>query len=87
MNKNSASQARLFDGKSEVVHEEELYMERLDAFEAMLSDIRRQAEYEKEQMARLKAAGKEKSATYRQYFGNRMLYKMMLDKYKEYGLL
>ncbi len=62
-------------------------MERLDAFEAMLSDIRRQAEYEKEQMARLKAAGKEKSATYRQYFGNRMLYKMMLDKYKEYGLL
>ena len=62
-------------------------MERLDAFETMLSDIRRQAEYEKEQMARLKAAGKEKSATYRQYFGNRMLYKMMLDKYKEYGLL
>ena len=33
------------------------------------------------------AAGKEKSATYRQYFGNRMLYKMMLDRYKEYGLV
>ena len=62
-------------------------MERLDAFEAMLSDIQRQAEYEKEQMERLRAAGKEKTATYRQYFGNRMLYKMMLDKYKEYGLL
>ncbi len=62
-------------------------MERLDAFEVMLSDIRRQAEYEKEQMATLKAAGKEKSATYRQYFGNRMLYEMMLDIYKEYGLL
>ena len=87
MNKNSAFQTSLFDGKSEVVHEGELYMERLDAFEAMLSDIRRQAEYDREQMARLKAAGKEKSATYRQYFGNRMLYKMMLDKYKEYGLL
>ena len=28
-----------------------------------------------------------KSATYRQYFGNRMLYKMMLEKYKEYGLI
>lgn len=53
----------------------------------MLSDIQRQAEYEKEQMERLKASGKEKSATYRQYLGNRMLYKMMLDKYKEYGLL
>ncbi len=62
-------------------------MERLDAFEAMLSDIQRQAEYEKEQMELLKAAGKEKTATYRQYFGNRMLYKMILDKYREYGLL
>ena len=40
-----------------------------------------------QKMKELKAAGKEKTATYRQYFGNRMLYKMMLDKYKEYGLL
>ena len=62
-------------------------MERIDAFETMLSDIQKQAEYETEQMERLKAAGKEKTATYRQYLGNRMLYKMLLDKYKEYGLL
>ena len=62
-------------------------MERIDAFEAMLSDIQKQATYETEQMERLKAAGKEKTATYRQYLGNRMLYKMLLDKYKEYGLL
>lgn len=62
-------------------------MERLEAFEEMLSEIIRQAEYEAEQMKQLKAAGKEKSATYRQYFGNRMLYKMMLEKYKEYGLI
>jgi len=62
-------------------------MERLEAFEKMLSDIQRQAEYESQKMKELKAAGKEKTATYRQYFGNRMLYKMMLDKYKEYGLL
>jgi len=54
-------------------------MDRLDAFETMLSDLKRQAEYEAEQMALLKAAGKEKTATYRQYFGNRMMYKMMLD--------
>lgn len=53
----------------------------------MLDDIKKQAEYEREQMEKLKAEGKEKSATYRQYFGNRMLYKMMLDKYREYGLL
>lgn len=62
-------------------------MERLEAFEKMLSDIKKQAEYETEQLKQLKAAGKEKSATYRQYLGNRMFYKMMLEKFKEYGLI
>lgn len=62
-------------------------MERLDAFEAMLEDLRKQAAYEQEQMDRLKAAGKEKTATYRQYFGNRLFYRMMLDRYRRYGLL
>ena len=62
-------------------------MDRLEAFERMLTDIRRQAAYEKEQMEALKAAGREKSATYRQYFGKRVLYQMMLEKYKEYGLI
>lgn len=62
-------------------------MERLAAFEQMLSDIRKQAEDEKEQMKKLKSQGKEKSATYRQYFGNRILYKMILEKYREYGLI
>ncbi len=60
--------------------------QRLEAFEKMLSDIQSRAEFEKTEMDKLKAAGKEKSATYRQYFGNRMLYRMMLDKYREYGL-
>lgn len=62
-------------------------MERLAAFERMLLDIQKQSEYEKEQMEKLKAQGKEKSATYRQYFGNRMLFKMILEKYREYGLI
>lgn len=62
-------------------------MERLEAFEKMLSEIKKQAEYESEQLKQLKAAGKEKTATYRQYLGNRMFYKMMLEKYKEYGLI
>ena len=62
-------------------------MTRLEAFEKMLADIRQQADYESEQMEKLKADGKEKSATYRQYFGNRMLYKMILDKYRQYGLI
>lgn len=62
-------------------------MERLEAFEKMLSEIKKQAEYETGQLERLKAAGKEKTATYRQYLGNRMFYKMMLEKYKEFGLI
>lgn len=62
-------------------------MERLKAFEDMLNEIKRQAEYETEQLNQLKAAGKEKTATYHQYLGNRMFYKMMLEKYKEYGLI
>ena len=62
-------------------------MDRLEAFEAMLSDIRKQSDYETGQMEKLKAEGREKSATYRQYFGNRMFYKMMLAKYREYGLM
>lgn len=62
-------------------------MERLKAFEDMLNDIKSQAEYETEQLKQLKAAGKEKTATYCQYLGNRMFYKMMLEKYKEYGLI
>lgn len=62
-------------------------MDRLEAFENMLSDIRKQSDYETAQMEKLKEDGKEKSATYRQYLGNRMLYKMILEKYKEYGLI
>lgn len=62
-------------------------MERLEAFEKMLADIEKQAAYEKQKMEELRIAGKEKTATYRQYLGNRMLYRMMLERYKAYGLL
>lgn len=61
--------------------------ERLQAFETMLADLEKQAEAEQTMMEQLKAAGKEKTATYRQYFGNRLFYKMMLEKYRKYGLL
>ena len=50
-------------------------MERLEAFEKMLDDLK------------VQAAGREKSATYRQFFGNRLFYKQMLDAYKKYGLM
>lgn len=62
-------------------------MERIEAFEKMLKDIQEQSDHEKHKMDELKAAGKEKTATYRQYFGNRLVLKTILDKYREYGLL
>ena len=62
-------------------------MERLEAFEAMLADLTRQADYEKQQMEQLKAAGREKSATYHQYLGNRLVYGQMFAWYKKYGLM
>ena len=62
-------------------------MDRLDAFERMLADIQEQAAYQAGQMEVLRAQGREKTATYKQYVGNRLLFKAMLEKYREYGLL
>ena len=62
-------------------------MERLEAFEKMLNDLKTQASYEADEMERLKTEGREKSATYRQFFGNRLFYKQLLDTYKKYGLM
>ena len=62
-------------------------MDRLEAFETMLSDIKAQAQYEEEQLEKLKAAGKEKSVTYRQLYAHKMTFRMILDKYRQYGLV
>lgn len=62
-------------------------MERTEAFEKMLSDIVSQYEYEKAKMDELKARGKEKTATYKQYMGNRLVYGRIIALYREYGLI
>ncbi len=62
-------------------------MDRLEAFEKMLADIQKQADYEKVQLKIMKEEGKEKTATYRQYLGNRIMYRFFLDKYQQYGLI
>ena len=62
-------------------------MDRLEAFEKMLADLQQQAELEAQRMRELEAQGRKKSATYRQHLSNCLLYKAMLDKYREYGLL
>ena len=62
-------------------------MERTEAFEKMLADILAQYEYEKSKMDELKAQGKEKTATYKQYMGNRLVYSRIIALYREYGLI
>ena len=61
-------------------------MDRLEAFEKMLKDIQRQAEYENEKLQELKAAGKEKTATYRQLFANRFMLEEMVSRLDEADL-
>ena len=62
-------------------------MNRLEAFEAMQEEILKQAETEQKKMDQLRAEGKEKSATYRQYLGNRLFYNRVKALYRKYGLL
>ena len=62
-------------------------MERLEGFEAMMKAVQEQSEKERIQMEKLKMQGREKSATYRQYMGNRLFYSRLIAMYKDYGLL
>lgn len=62
-------------------------MDRLQAFEEMLEEIQHQMESEKIAIDKLKAQGKEKSATFKQYLGNRLVHQRMLALYEKHGLL
>ena len=62
-------------------------MERIEAFEAMLKAALEQSEAERRKMEELKAPGREKSATYRQYMGNRLFYNQLFALYRQYGLI
>ncbi|WP_204600477.1 hypothetical protein [Enteroscipio rubneri] len=53
----------------------------------MLEEVQRQMESEKVVMDKLKAQEKEKSATFKQYLGNRLMYQRMLALYEKHGLL
>lgn len=61
--------------------------ERLDKFEMMLSAVQSQYEEKSQKMAELKCAGKEKTATYRQLFGEKMQLGNMISMYRLYGLI
>ena len=61
--------------------------ERLETFEKMLKAVQENYENTDAKMKKLKAEGKEKTATYRQLMGSRMQYQNMLSLYQIYGLL
>lgn len=61
--------------------------EREQQFEAMLAFVQARHADTVSKMADLKAAGKEKSATYRQLFADKLMYTAMLDLYRLHGLL
>ena len=60
---------------------------KLDAFERMLADIVSRYDSTTEKMAALKAEGKEKTATYRQLFADKLQLQNILSYYRAYGLL
>lgn len=59
---------------------------RMEAFEKMLSAIEENYAGIVSKMETLKAQGKEKSATYRQLMGNKLMYKDILSLYELYGI-
>ncbi|MDY5564843.1 MAG: hypothetical protein SPF74_06450 [Candidatus Limivicinus sp.] len=59
---------------------------RLAAFEKMLAAIEENYAGIISKMEALKAQGREKSATYRQLMGNKLMYKDILSLYELYGL-
>lgn len=61
--------------------------DRLEAFEKMLSAVQNGYEATNEKMIKLKAEGKEKTVTFRQFMSDKMLYKSMLSMYEIYGLI
>ena len=60
---------------------------RLDCFEKMLLSIREQFDEKSGKLTELKDAGKEKTATYRQLFAEKMQLGNMLALYRLYGLI
>ena len=61
--------------------------QRLEGFEKMLAAVISEYDAAVNKMAQLKAAGKEKTVTYRQLMGNKLQYQNMLTMYRLYGLL
>lgn len=61
--------------------------DRLQAFEAMLDEVQQDCDFKASEIEKLKAQGKEKTVTFKQYLADKMLYQRMLSLYERHGLL
>ncbi|HJA25892.1 MAG TPA: hypothetical protein H9795_07510 [Candidatus Fournierella merdigallinarum] len=61
--------------------------DRLERFERLLADTKRQYEETAARMDALKAADKTRTATYRQLMGRKLTLAQMLESFRVYGLL
>lgn len=64
----------------------EIEKSRLDSFEKMLLSVWEQYDEKSRKLTELKSAGKEKTATYRQLFAEKIQLGNMLAMYRLYGL-
>lgn len=60
---------------------------REEKFEAMLQSVQREYETILQKMEKLKGERKEKTATYRQLMGDKLMLQNILSRYEIYGLL
>ncbi len=65
----------------------EMGNDRLAAFESMLAEIQKDHAFKSEEIERLKSQGKEKTATFKQYLSDKLLYQRMLSLYEKHSLL
>ena len=61
--------------------------QREEKFEQMLSDIQNEYLEADRKVKQLRAEGKEKTATYRQLMGTKLMLDSFITKYRLYGLL
>lgn len=61
--------------------------DRIEKFEQMLNAVQANYQSTVEKMEQLRLSGREKSATFRQLMGDKLLYQNILSLYKVYGLI
>ena len=61
--------------------------QRLEAFERMLSDVQESQRQTIARMEARKSQGKEKTVTFRQLMGSKLMYQSVLSMYRSYGLI